>query len=103
MAKYYGVAKLHSFSFGLSLGLIWGISMLVLGWVGMETGLGVGFVETMRTIYIGYSATAKGFVWGGIWGFVHMFILGFIVAAIYNLSVSIFCRKYRDSDKSNPS
>lgn len=85
-------AKLHAFSFGVALGIVWGLSILITGLVAWGTGYGAGFVETMRTIYIGYEASVQGSIVGGIWGFVDMFIGGVIIAAIYNVCFSVFCR-----------
>src|SRR5579871_3138579 len=102
MAKYCGVAKLHIWSFGLAFGIVWGLSLLIIAWIGMKTGLGVPFVETIRTVYVGYSATAQGIIWGGVWGFTHMFVVGVILAAIYNFFVLCFCRKCQNcSNKSD--
>lgn len=77
-------AKLHVLSFGLALGIVWGVSIFVIGLIAMTTDWGGGFVETMHTVYIGYEPTILGSIIGGIWGFVDLFIGGMIIAAIYN-------------------
>lgn len=78
-------ARLHVWGFGFALGIVWAIAMLLTGLVAMTTGWGEGFVETARTMYIGYQASVVGSFIGAAWGFVDMFICGVILAAIYNL------------------
>lgn len=85
-------AKLHVFSFGFALGIVWGVAMLITGLVAWGTGYGAGFVETMRTIYIGYDATLPGSFIGGAWGFADMFLMGVIIAGLYNLFLLASCK-----------
>lgn len=85
-------AKLHIWSFGLALGILWGLSTFFTGLIAMGSGMGAGFVEVMHTIYIGYAATPMGSVIGGAWGFVDMFFAGVIIAALYNLSLRACCK-----------
>lgn len=84
MTKNY-YARLHIWSFGFALGILWGLSMLLTGWVAMTMGWGEDFVFALRAMYIGYDVTFWGSVIGGIWGFVDMFIGGVILAWLYNL------------------
>lgn len=98
MKNELGYGKLHVWSLALALGIMWGISMFLAGLSAFLFGLGVGFVETMRTLYLGYNATVVGSIIGGIWGFIDMFIFGVIFAAIYNFFVSRFIKShYRTS------
>ena len=85
-------SKLHAFSFAMALGIVWAISILLTGLIAWGTGYGAGFVETMRTIYIGYEATIVGSIIGAVWGFIDMFIAGFILAALYNFFCSLSCK-----------
>lgn len=80
-------AQLHVWSFGFALGLLWGLWVLATGLTALFFGLGVGFVETMRTVYLGYEASIPGSFIGGIWGFVDMFVLGSALAAFYNFLI----------------
>lgn len=85
--------RFHPLSFGLALGVVTGISMLLTGLFAMSTGWGAGFVETMRTIYLGYESTVRGSLIGGMWGFLDMLIMGIIIAALYNIFLRCCSRK----------
>ena len=52
---------LHVLSFGLALGLLWGIIVLSMGLVG-DVGpfYGSKFVEALGTMYVGYNTTIIG-------------------------------------------
>ncbi len=76
--------KLHVPAFGLSLGLVWGVSLFVMA-ILAQYGFGVNFVKAFGDIYIGYNATAVGGVVGALWGFVDLLVGGVIVAWLYNL------------------
>lgn len=88
--------KLHVWSFGFALGIFWGVSLLLTGWLAMLTGWGENFVAAMKTLYVGYDINFWGSVIGGIWGFVDMFITGVILAWLYNVVIP----KNRDADAS---
>lgn len=69
---------------GLGMGIYWGLSMIISGWMAMFDW-GNQFVSTMASIYIGFEPSFIGSIVGGIWGFGDGFIGGIIVAAFYNL------------------
>ena len=76
--------KLNGKALGLSLGIIWAamvflatMSVVVRGGTGELTG-------KLARFYLGYSLTFTGAVIGAVWGFIHMFITGFILAVLYN-------------------
>jgi len=70
---------------GLSIGIIWGLGMLLLGLFATFLNWGGGLVQTMSSLYIGYDLGIVGSVIGGIWGFVDGFIFGFLIALVYNM------------------
>lgn len=76
--------KLCILSFGVALGIVWAISMLVAGWVSIF-GWGSMFVNTMSSVYLGYEPSFGGGIVGAIWGFVDGFIGGVLFAFFYNL------------------
>ena len=68
---------------GLGFGSVWGVCMLITGWVAM-TGWGYQFVDTMASVYTGYSASFVGAIVGGIWGFFYGALIGFAFGWVYN-------------------
>ncbi len=75
--------KLHVLSFGLALGIVWSLSVFILGLLAM-TGYGAEFVKLIGSMYIGYTATIGGSFIGLAYGFIDMFIGGVIIAWLYN-------------------
>ena len=73
-------SKLHAVSFGLALGIIWGLGMLITAIFASFTGWGSMFITTMGSVYIGYSPTFIGALIGGALGFLDGFIGGFSLA-----------------------
>ncbi|MCP0914371.1 MULTISPECIES: bacteriophage holin [Legionella] len=80
-------AKLSPLAFGLALGILWGLSMLIMGLIAYFFNYGDLFVTSMGTLYLGYNATIMGSIIGGVIGFIDAFIGGLIVAWLYNLFV----------------
>ena len=76
--------KLCACKFGFALGLIWGLGVLILGWAAWLWGYGTPVVLLWSHVYLGYSATFLGGLWGGLWGLVDFFIFGLLVAWVYN-------------------
>jgi hypothetical protein len=68
-----------------SLGLLWGLSILIMGLVAYFTHYGQAFVTNLGTMYMGwYTPTIMGSILGGFIGFIHGFIKGFLIAWLYN-------------------
>src|SRR5262245_43082011 len=88
----YTYSRIHPWSFGLALGVVWGLSLLIAGLVAMATGWGQGFIDTMGTVYLGFQATVVGSIIGAAWAFIDLFIFGVIIASIYNLFLRICCK-----------
>jgi hypothetical protein len=83
MAKVKG-ATLQVGALSLAVGVAWGIGCLIAGWTSMF-GWGNLFVETMASIYIGYTASFIGGIIGGIWGFFDGLLFGFLLSVFYNI------------------
>ncbi len=77
--------KLGVASFGMALGVTWGLGMLLMGIVAWQTGWGLDFLNIMSSVYIGYAATLGGSIVGAIWGFFDALIAGIVIAFLYNL------------------
>ena len=78
------MAKLDVKALGLTLGIVWGAALLIMGIVGMFFSYGSGFVKTLGSIYVGYQATILGSLIGAIWGFIDAGIGGVLIAWLYN-------------------
>ena len=70
---------------GLSLGLIWGFTVLVTTWWLLIAGSSAFTISNLNRIYFGYSFSWFGGIIGLLWGFVDGFICGFIIAWLHNM------------------
>lgn len=70
--------------FGLVLGIMCALWMLIIGLAATYAGYGTEIVKVLGSIYIGYDLTLIGAIVGAIWGFVDGLIGGFLFAWIYN-------------------
>lgn len=77
--------KISPLALGLALGIMWGVSVLLMGLVAFHFMYGTAFVSTMGALYVGYEASILGSVIGGLIGFVDAFIVGVIIAWLYNV------------------
>ncbi len=72
--------------FGVALGLVWGMALAVLALIAHATVYyGHPFIQTLDSVYMGYSPTYEGAFLGFVWGFSDFFLFGIFVAWIYNL------------------
>jgi len=78
------MVKLDIKAFGLSLGIVWGVGMFLLGLMVLFCNWGSSLVGVMSSVYIGYKPTFLGSLIGGIWGFFDAGIGGAIIAWLYN-------------------
>ena len=77
--------KLNIKAFGLALGIVWAVGVMIMGIIVMIfQNYGAGFVDALGSLYIGYKATVLGVVIGGAWAFVDAGIFGLVVAWVYN-------------------
>ena len=76
--------KLNAHALGVSLGGIWALAILLVGFTAIWFGYGVEFVEFWSTLYVGYGATIGGSVIGAVWAFIDAYIGGVLVAWLYN-------------------
>lgn len=78
------MAKLNVKAFGLSLGILWSVAILIMGVISTFCSYGTGFMKALSTIYIGTNATLLGTLIGAVTGFFDAGIGGVIVAWLYN-------------------
>lgn len=84
-------SKLHPFALGLTLGIIWGASILLMGLIATFYTYGKTFVTVVGGLYIGYQPTIMGSFLGAGIGFLDAFIGGVIAAWLYNRIVACNC------------
>ena len=76
--------KLNTKACGLALGILWGLSMILMGLIAMVCSWAQPFVDVVSVMYVGYAATIIGTLIGAFWGFIDGFIGGVIFAWLYN-------------------
>lgn len=91
--------KLCPLALGLSLGVLWGVSVLVMGLLAHYYMYGQPFVAAMGQLYLGYDPTITGSVIGGLIGFVDAFIGGALIGWLYNVFAGCHCCKKNESCK----
>lgn len=77
--------KLSAVAFGVSLGIITGLTMLFFALGAWHWEYGTSMMATYTSVFPGYEASLKGCFIGLAWGFLYGFITGVIWAWIYNL------------------
>lgn len=82
--KNGGYSCICPVSFGLALGIVTGLVMLIFGWMGWLWGYGTSLIDMSATVHYGYNYTFIGGIMGGVWGLVEGFIFGFVFGWIYN-------------------
>ncbi|MFQ5797809.1 MAG: bacteriophage holin [Bacteroidota bacterium] len=80
--------KLNVKAFALTVGLIWGIGLLLMTWWIIAFDGATGETTYIGRVYRGYSISAIGSIIGLVWGLVDGLIGGAIFAWLYNLIVS---------------
>ena len=79
--------KLDVKAMAITLGLIWGLAMLIVGLANIVSpSYGRAFLDVMASVYPGYSATASigQVIIGTVYGLVDAAIGGAIFAWLYN-------------------
>lgn len=69
---------------GVAIGSVTGLYMLFAGLSASFFGTGAEIVQLMSGMYAGYSATVVGSFIGALWGFFDGFVLGAVLAWVYN-------------------
>ena len=83
--------KLNPVAFGLAIGVLWGISVLMLGLASTYYAYGHDFVVSLGSLYPGYTPSIKGSILGAIIAFIDSFIMGFIIIWLYNKFCNCGC------------
>lgn len=90
--------KLSPIALGLSLGILWGGSLLLLGLL-THFGYEGSFVASLRTLHVGYDFSILGSFIAGIVGFFDGFVRGAVIGWLYNVFACCCCKKDVQCDK----
>ncbi len=77
------MSKYHPVALGVAIGVLWAAYVVFVGITAMF-GWGNAIVNTLSSLYLGYSASVIGVVIGGLWAFLDGFIAGVVITWIYN-------------------
>lgn len=84
MTRNHQHATLGVISFGLALGVTAALLAFVLGVVSTAFGWGVLVAQALSSLFIGYGPTFVGSIAGAVWAFACGFVIGILVAWLYN-------------------
>ncbi len=77
--------KLRPLAFGVSIGIVSGVSLFLITLLSYFTGYGKLFLETVAlSLYPGYSISPLGALVGLVYGFIDLFAVGIVFAWLYN-------------------
>ena len=77
--------RLSPIAFGVSLGIITGLSMMLFALSSWLWGYGAPMIEQWGSVFPGVGASLKGSFIGLAWGFLEGYILGLLWAWVYNI------------------
>lgn len=76
--------RISPLAFGLSLGVVWGCSVLLMGLMAHFFEYGKAFVTAIGVVYVGYEPSLIGSAIGALFGFVDALVGGALIAWLYN-------------------
>jgi len=71
-------------SFGLALGVTFGVLVFFLGIAAATMGWGILIARSLSSLFIGFSPTFIGSITGAVWASVFGFAMGVMIAWLYN-------------------
>jgi len=81
---------LSAISFGVSLGIVSGLFMLLFSIAAWQWGFGTDMMHQYSSMLPGLDASVKGSLVGFCWGFLEGLIIGLIWAWIYNICLCCY-------------
>ncbi|KTC97363.1 hypothetical protein Lgee_2024 [Legionella geestiana] len=85
--------RINALALGLACGVLWGVSVLLMGLMATHGVYGKEFVDSIGTLYIGYTSSIGGSLLGGLIGFIDAFLGGLILGWLYNKFDACCCKK----------
>lgn len=86
-------SKLSPCAFGLALGVVKGLWMVLAAWSAWLFGYGAAMVDHIASFYHGYGASFSGGLIGGLYGLICGFIFGIVFGFFYNRFLHMCCKK----------
>ncbi|MBN9230065.1 MAG: bacteriophage holin [Legionella sp.] len=83
--------RMSPVALGLSFGVLWGISILMVGLAATYYAYGHDFVVSMGNLYPGYTPSVRGSLLGAFIAFIDAFIMGFLIGWLYNKFTRCTC------------
>lgn len=78
---------------GLALGVFWGVVILLVGFLALYTEHGKALVLNLTSFFhLGATSTVSGVLLAGLMAFIDAFVIGFIIAHLYNLFSCCFTK-----------
>ncbi|MFA5108192.1 MAG: bacteriophage holin [Candidatus Micrarchaeia archaeon] len=78
--------RVCTMSLALALGILWGVGIALTTICAIfYEGYATAFLEVIKSIYPGYSVSYSGALIGLVYGFIGMFVNGYIIAWLYDM------------------
>jgi len=90
MTKKHDFHKLHPLSLGISVGLIWGVGLLIATYASANMGYLAEFFALLTGMYPGYTVSQSGMIAGLVFGFIDGFVGGYVFGWLYNKCLDKF-------------
>ncbi len=94
-------ARLSAVALGIAIGFLDGVCMLVTVLAVIYGGFATDAVTHWATIFPGIEVSVKGAIIAGAWGFLTGFVVGLIIAWVYNLCLCCCTRGHCSCCKAN--
>lgn len=84
--------RLSPLALGLSVGVVWGASIVIMGLLAHYFAYGTAFVTAVGVVYVGYEPSIMGSVIGGLFAFIDALVGGALIAWLYNVFSGCCCK-----------
>jgi len=91
--------RLSPLALGLSLGIIWALSVVLMAILSWTLGYGAGFVTAVGSVYVGYTETFIGILIGAGFAFLDGLIGGLLIGFFYNIFARCTCCSKKSEQK----
>lgn len=76
--------KLNVKKYSLIVGIVWGLCIILVGWLAAAGWGNQLIVKSFSTLYIGFKPTFFGSIIGGLWGLLDGLVFCYLVVVLYN-------------------
>ena len=85
--------ELRKRSFGLAMGLVFGLLMMIGTWLLLLRGAPGGIISSASGLFYGYTFSFVGGIIGFIWGFIYGFTGGILIAWLNEIFGKLIYKK----------